>query len=193
MVAMSIVEAWPPAGHLFTVDDLERMPDDGRRYEILDGALVVSPRPRVLHQEVAAELAVQLRAACPGELRVIPEPAVMLSRYTEFDPDIVVVHQDHIDDIRVAEPPLLVVEVRSPSTALIDLNRKKAAYEKFGVPSYWIIDPDRDRPELTVFELGPDGSYLQAARVAGPASFPARKPFEVEIVPARLVAGLFPR
>jgi Uma2 family endonuclease len=193
MVVMSIVEAWPPAGHLFTVDDLDRMPDDGRRYEILDGVLIVSPRPRVPHQEVAFELAVELRAACPPELRVIPEPAVMLSRYTEFDPDIVVIHQDHIDDTRLAEPPLLIVEVRSPSTALIDLGRKKAAYEKFGVPSYWIIDPDRDRPELTVFELGQDGEYVQAARVEGPTSFPARKPFEVEIVPARLVAGLFPR
>jgi Uma2 family endonuclease len=83
--------------------------------------------------------------------------------------------------------------VRSPSTALIDLNRKKAAYEKFGVPSYWIIDPDRDRPELTVFELGPDGRYAQVAQVAGPASFPARKPFAVDIVPEELVAGLFPR
>jgi Uma2 family endonuclease len=193
MVVMSIVEAWPPAGHLFTVDDLDRMPDDGRRYELLDGVLIVSPRPRVPHQGVAFELAKLLDAACPPELRVIPEPAVMLDRHTEFDPDIVVIHQDHIGETRLAEPPLLIVEVRSPSTALIDLNRKKAAYEKFAVPSYWIIDPDRDRPELTVFELGPDGRYVQAARVGGTTSFPARKPFEVEIVPARLVAGLFPR
>jgi hypothetical protein len=60
-------------------------------------------------------------------------------------------------------------------------------------PSYWIIDPDRDRPELKVFELGPDGSYGPADRVAGPTSFPARRPFDVEIVPEMLVAGLFPR
>jgi Uma2 family endonuclease len=117
----------------------------------------------------------------------------MLSRDTEFDPDIIVLGADHIGDTRVAEPPLLVVEVRSPSTAMIDLTRKKAAYETFGVPSYWIIDPDRDRPELTVFELGPDGRYAEAGRVAGSTSFPAGKPFEVEVVPPRLVAGLFPR
>lgn len=192
MVVMSMQIDWPSAGRSLTVDDLDRMPDDGRRYELLDGALIVSPRPRVTHQEVALELAIELRAACPSHLRVIPEPAVMLSRHTEFDPDIVVIHQDHIDDTRLAEPPLLIVEVRSPSTALIDLNRKKVAYQEFGVPSYWIVNPDRDEPELTVFELS-GREYQQAARVAGDTPFQARKPFDVEIVPARLVEGLFPR
>jgi hypothetical protein len=75
MVVMSTTEAWPPAGQPFTVGELDLMPDDGRRYELLDGVLIVSPRPRVLHQEVALELCVQLREACPPELRVIPEPA----------------------------------------------------------------------------------------------------------------------
>lgn len=192
MVAMSIAEAWPRPGQLFTVDELDLMPDDGRRYELLDGVLIVSPRPRVLHQEVATELTVQLRAVCPAELRIIPEPAVMLSRLTEFDPDIVVIRQEQVRDVKLAEPPLLVVEVRSPSTALIDLNRKKMAYQEFGVASYWIVDPNPDRPELTVFELGPAG-YALAGRVAGDHPFPAKKPFEVEIVPARLVAGLFQR
>jgi Uma2 family endonuclease len=192
MVAMAVNAAWPTPGRLFTVDDLDRMPDDARRYELLDGVLIVSPRPRVGHQKVAFELAQVLEAGCPPELDVIREPAVMLSRLTEFDPDIAVINHDHIDDTRLTEPPRLIVEVRSPSTALIDLNRKKAAYEQFGVPSYWIVNPDRDNPELMVFELG-DSGYEQIAHVTGDSSFPAQKPFEVEIVPARLVAGLFPR
>jgi Uma2 family endonuclease len=192
MVVMSVLKDWPPAGHLFTVDDLDRMPDDGRRYELLDGALIVSPRPRIPHQEVAMELAVQLRAACPAQLRVIAEPAVQLARVTEFDPDIVVIHQDHVGETKLSEPPLLIVEVRSPSTALIDLNRKKTAYAKFGVPSYWILDPDRDRPELTVFELGPEG-FEETGCFRGATPFRTQRPFDVEIVPAELVAGLFPR
>jgi Uma2 family endonuclease len=193
MVTMTTNTGWPFAGSPFTIHDLDRMPDDGRRYEILDGALIASPRPVVWHQKVAFMLAKVLDDACPQGLDVIPEPAVALSDVTEFDPDIVVIHRRQLADTRLIEPPLLVVEVRSPSTAVIDLTRKKAAYEKFGVPSYWIIDPDRDRPELTVFELGADGKFAQVAQVAGPTSFPARKPFAVEIVPARLVAGLFPR
>jgi Uma2 family endonuclease len=192
MVAMTVSAAWPPSGQQFTVDDLDRMPDDTRRYELLDGVLIVSPRPRVLHQKVAFELAKALDDACPPSLLVIPEPAVILSRYTELDPDIAVIHQRQLDDTKLAEPPLLIVEVRSPSTALIDLNRKKLAYQEFGVPSYWIVDPDRDAPELIVFQLA-DGGYEQIALVTGGSSFPAQKPFEVEIVPARLVAGLFPR
>lgn len=193
MVAMSsIAEAWPAAGKPFSVDDLDLMPDDGRRYELLDGALIVSPRPRVPHQEVATELTLRLRAACPPHLRVIPEPAVQLTRSTEFDPDIVVIPQEHVRDAKLVKPPLLVVEVRSPSTALVDQNRKKTAYEAFGVPSYWIVDPDPDRPELTVFELGSTG-YAEVGRAVGARAFRAREPFDVEIVPADLVAGLFPR
>ncbi len=63
-----------------------------------------------------------------------PQPAVELGPQTEFDPDLVVVRMDQIGGAKSTAPPLLVVEIRSPSTALIDLNRKKAAYERFGVP-----------------------------------------------------------
>jgi Uma2 family endonuclease len=192
MVVMSTLKDWPPAGHLFTVDDLDRMPDDGRRYELLDGALIVSPRPRLPHQEAATELIVQLRESCPSHLRVIPEPAVQLAKVTEFDPDIVVIHQDRIRDAKLTDPPLLIVEVRSPSTALIDLNRKKTAYARFGVPSYWIFDPDPDRPELTVFELGPEG-FEERGCLRGATPFRTQRPFDVEVVPAKLVAGLSPR
>src|SRR5262252_10297480 len=103
MVGVSIAEAWPPAGQLFTVDQLDRMPDDGRRYELLDGVLIVSPRPRLLHQEAASELLVQLRAACPAELSVIAEPAVLLNRSTEFDPDIVVIRRELLREAKVTE------------------------------------------------------------------------------------------
>jgi len=192
MVGVSIAEAWPPAGQLFTVDQLDRMPDDGRRYELLDGVLIVSPRPRLLHQEAASELLVQLRAACPAELSVIAEPAVLLNRSTEFDPDIVVIRRELLREAKVTEPPLLIVEIRSASTALIDLNRKKAAYEQFGAPSYWIVDPDPDRPELTAFELGPDGRYGERDCVHGTAPFRALRPFAVDIIPARLVEGVLP-
>jgi Uma2 family endonuclease len=116
----------------------------------------------------------------------------MLTRITEFDPDIVVIRRELLREAKVTEPPLLIVEVRSPSTALIDLNRKKAAYEQFGVPSYWIVDPDLDRPELTVFELGPDGSYEESGRVQGATPFRAVKPFAVDVIPARLVEGVPP-
>jgi Uma2 family endonuclease len=124
MGVVSIAEAWPAAGQPFTVTELDRMPDDGRRYELLDGVLVVSPRPANPHQEVAAELLGLLRARCPADLRALPGPAVQLSRQTEFDPDIAVVRREQVSAAKCTEPPLPVVEIRSPSTALIDLNKK---------------------------------------------------------------------
>jgi len=191
MSVVSISEAWPAPGKPFTVAELDRMPDDGHRYELLDGVLVVSPRPGNPHQEVAAELLGLLRAACPAGLRALPEPAIQVSGQTEFAPDLVVIRQEQVQAAKCTEPPLLVVEVRSPSTALIDLNLKKAAYERFGVQSYWVVIPDPDTPELIVFELRA-GRYAQAARVSGDQPFAAIRPFAVEVVPARLVAGLRP-
>jgi len=189
MSAVTIDEAWPTASQPFNVEVLDRMPDDGRRYELLDGSLVVSPRPVLAHQDVAGELSYVLRQVCPPELRVLSEPAVQLSADTEFVPDIVVIRRNKLRGARLTTPPLLAVEVRSPSTALIGLNRKKTAYERFGVPSYWIVVPDPAAPELIAFELD-DGRYIQVAQVIGDKAFAASQPFAVTVVPADLVAAL---
>jgi len=186
---VNIAEAWPSPGKPFTVAELDRMPDDGHRYELLDGVLVVSPRPTPAHQVVAFTLASILDRAPPPEWQVVPEPAVMVSHDTEFAADIVVVARDQLSGTKITRPPNLAVKVRSPSTALIDLNLKKAAYERFGVPSYWVVIPDQSRPELIAFELC-DGRYEEAARVSGDKVFATHRPFGVEVAPARLVAGL---
>ena len=187
MSVVTIAEAWPAAGRPFTVAELDRMPDDGRRYELLDGVLIVSPRPTTIHQFVAMRLLRVLADACPEDLCVVPEPAVELGPQIEFDPDLVVVRMDQVGGAKFTEPPLLVVEIRSPSTALVDLNRKKAAYERFGVASYWIVNPDPPQPELTVFEVH-EGRYALVATTSGP--FVADRPFAVRIDPARLTDGL---
>jgi hypothetical protein len=87
---------------------------------------------------------------------------VQLSATTELDPDIVVIQREQVHAAKCTAPPLLVVEIRSPSTALIDLGHKKAACERFGVPLYWIVDPRIGNPSLTVFELVA-GHYRQTA------------------------------
>jgi Uma2 family endonuclease len=72
---MTIAEAWPTTSRAFTVDDLDQTPDDGRRYELVDGVLIVSPAPTVPHQVVLSELAVQLHHACPPDLFAAPRRA----------------------------------------------------------------------------------------------------------------------
>ena len=187
MSTMIFAEARPAAGVPFTVADLDRTPDDGRRYELLDGAIVVSPRPAIAHQRVGFRLAYVLEAACPQGLTVVPEPAVRLTGATELAPDIVVTRTDQATGMKLTEPPLLVVEVRSPRTALIDLSRKKGVYETFGVPSYWIVDPDLDGPEVTVFEVR-DGRYVRVVRTTQVVTL--ERPFAVTITPAELTRGL---
>ena len=191
MVAMTTTEPWPAAGQLFTVDDLERTPDDGRRYELVDGVLIVSPAPQVPHQLVLTELIVLLHGTCPPGLFVVAGPGVQMSDDTELIPDLVVIRQDQLAGRRVTRAPLLAVEIQSPSTALFDLNTKKAVYERFSIESYWVVIPDRDQPEVIAFELR-DGRYEQVAHVTDSQVFTATRPFDVGVVPARLVAGLLP-
>jgi Uma2 family endonuclease len=187
MSAVTIGEAWPGFGSPFTVAELDRMPSDGHRYELLDGVLVVSPRPTTVHQFVATRLISVLDRVCPEGLCVVSEPAVQIDPVTELSPDLVIVHLDEVGSAKFTAPPLLAVEVRSPSTALIDLNRKKAAYEKFGVPSYWIVDPEPGRPELTVFELRDSGYVLEATSTQ---PLTVSQPFTMTITPADLTRGL---
>jgi Uma2 family endonuclease len=85
---------------------------------------------------------------------------------------------------------VLAVEVLSPSGRLIDLNLKRAAYERMGTPSYWVLDPDV--PDLLVLELGADGRYQERARMAGEQAFEAQLPFPVRVVPSDLLGRLRP-
>jgi Uma2 family endonuclease len=77
-----------------------------------------------------------------------------------------VVGASSLETVFQETPPALVVEVASPRTRLYDRNRKKDVYQGFGISAYWIVEPDRDRPELTVFELR-SGAYEQTAHVTG--------------------------
>lgn len=84
--------------------------------------------------------------------------------------------------------PVLAVEVSSPSSVLNDLNNKKAAYQRLGVQSCWVIDPED--PTLTVFELDDMGVYEKVAEVRDADAFEARRPFPVRIVPVELLGRL---
>ncbi len=180
------------AGLPFTVDDLEAMPDDGHRYELIDGVLIVTPAPGWYHQESSAALLGQLRNACPAEFRVLPAPfGVRTSVNNELQPDILVARYGDLTPKNLPVAPVLAVEVLSASTALNDLNNKRAAYERMGAASYWVVDPD-EPGGLTVFELDAKGRYREVASVCGDEKFTTERPFPITIIPARLLDGLRP-
>lgn len=178
-----------PHGRPFTVDDLEAMPDDGNRYELIDGTLIVSPAPSFRHQKMALKLAARLDSLCPDDMHVLAAPfAVQESSSTEVQPDVLVGRDGDFTDKLLPVAPLLAVEVLSPSSALVDLNIKKAVYERMGAPSYWVVDPQQ--PSLIVFELDGDGRYQQVAEIKGDEVFEAQRPFPVRIVPVELLGTL---
>lgn len=154
--------------------------DEGPRYELIDGVVVVSPSPIVPHQRMSGSLHVMLRAACPGAFEVFAAPLdVRLADDTVVQPDLVVVRAEDAVEDHLAGVPLLVVELLSNATRGHDLLLKRARYEAAGIPSYWIIEPETR--EFTVLELL-DGRYVEMhAGVLGRPPVAVTRPFPVTL------------
>ena len=174
-----------PQSRALTRADLETMPDDGHRYELIDGTLLVTPSPARRHQRAAFRLARLLDDAASDDLEVLMAPFdVVLGDDTVLQPDVLVAPRAAFTDRDLPGPPLLAVEVLSPSTRLFDLNTKRARYELAGCPTYWVVDPAE--PGLTVWELR-DGRYAETAHASGAEAVTIHRPFPVVVVPAALV------
>jgi Uma2 family endonuclease len=175
---------WLPNRPL-TRADLETLPDDGHRYELIDGVLVVSPAPSWQHQAAVVELLVRLRDACPPELKVFVAPLdVSYTENTVLQPDVLVASRADLGERNLEGVPRLAAEVLSPSTRHLDLAFKRARYEAAGCPSYWVIDPSV--PSIVCWELA-DGTYREVGRATDDEQVMLTKPFPVTISPADLV------
>ncbi|HEV3358914.1 MAG TPA: Uma2 family endonuclease [Pseudonocardiaceae bacterium] len=172
-------------GGPLTVRDLQDMPDDGNRYELMDGELYKSPPGTTRHQQIVVQLGVRLEATRPPGMAVLPALAVVLNADTEVQPDLLAAPVEAFTKQNLPGPPSLAVEVLSPDSLVIDLSRKKEVYQRFGVPSYWVIDPLE--PSLLAFELDENGRYQTVAEVAGDKLFEATTPFPVRFVLTELL------
>lgn len=174
-----------PRDHPWTVADLHLLPEDGLRYELVDGTLLVSAAPSKLHQRVAANLFVQLRATCPPELEVFFAPTAYQPTSTRsFEPDLLVVNRDDPGTAAVTTPLALAVEVLSPASRSVDLVLKRELYRQAGVASYWVVDPLV--PSIEVCELV-DGAYLEPRRARGTTALSVTRPYALVLVPAHLL------
>lgn len=176
-----------PTRHTWTAADLAHTPDDGNRYELIDGTLLVTPSPVRRHQRASGRLHVVLALASPPDLEVIAAPFdVHLAEDTVVEPDLLVAPL--ADDRYLHGAPLLAVEILSPATHRVDLTLKKARYEAAGCPSYWVVDPGgagRDA-SITAWDLV-DGAYVEAGHAVGDDALHLEHPFPVDVVPADLV------
>jgi Uma2 family endonuclease len=130
-------------------DDYRAIPSDGKRWELLDGEVHVTPAPSPLHQRMVFRIAqaLQQHFRPPAEVFVAPVD-VILTPYDVMQPDVVVAATPAQVSARGIEgPPLLVVEVLSPATTAYDRTAKSQRYAHLGVPHYWIVDPASPRVE----------------------------------------------
>jgi Uma2 family endonuclease len=138
--------AMPAPTTEWTLEMLHAIPDDGKRYELVDGELLVSPSPSMPHQRVVSELHLLLGpwAREHGLEAFLAPSAITFSPRRELQPDLFVVpfiDGRRIRDTRDFTRLVLAIEVLSPSTARYDRVVKRPVYLEQGA-EYWIVDPD---------------------------------------------------
>jgi Uma2 family endonuclease len=150
---------------VLTYADYAAIPSDGKRYELHEGELSVTPAPGTRHQQIVGNLYLALRhhadAARLGQVFVSPVDCI-LSDTTVVQPDLVFVASTRLAVISargIEGPPTLVVEVLSPSTVSVDRAVKLQLYARHGVACYWIVDPDARRIDAYVLS---EGAYQPA-------------------------------
>lgn len=184
---MTTMSVMPRVTDDWTVDDLAQLPDDGLRYELVDGMLLVSPAPRPIHQRASARLFTTLNTACPPDLEVFFAPLDWQpDNRNSLEPDLLVVAKEDIGLENITEPLALAVEVLSPSSRLRDTTLKHAKYAEGGIGSYWIVDPNM--PSIIAYALE-RGEYVEVARGANADVVRLGEPFPVTVVPAQLIAA----
>lgn len=141
-----------------TYHDYQLLPDDGKRYEIIDGDLYMTPAPVTRHQIIAMRLSHALMTYLethPVGIVLAAPCDVLLSDVDILQPDLLVVLKNgtaRITDKNVQGPPDLVIEILSPGTAGRDRDLKRKRYEHFGVREYWLVDPDQNTVEILRLE-----------------------------------------
>ncbi len=182
--------AMPQPHTEWTLEMLHALPDDGNRYELIDGELLVSPSPSPHHQRVLARLYELVRRyvqTLSGYETFFAPAAITFSEHRELQPDLLVVplRDDGMPVERFQEVSrlLLAVEVLSPSTSRNDRYKKRPVYQQERVPEYWIVDPDarlveRWRPTDREPEVLTDKLEWQPDPGRAPLSIELEKVFE---------------
>lgn len=172
----------------YTVEDLERFPDDGNRYELLDGVLIVTPAPRLAHQRVAVGIAARLwnTVEVPGIGCVAGPGAISAPPFSQLEPDVLVFPARFGSAQKWTDVTehWLAVEVLSRSSRFYDREYKRDAYFQLGVRQVWLVDIEDRSVDIWHSRVGHE-VVRDVIRWQVPAS-----PLEVMIALADLFAGL---
>jgi len=166
----------------WTVDDLYALPDDGFRYEIFDGSLLVSPPPEFSHASTATILRDALNRQGSDNFALLDSPGLYVTPTKYYIPDLVVIARERLRDRGRCLGPAdvrLAVEVVSPNNPSNDLVLKRHAYAAAGIPRYWIVD-ERDKT-ITVLGLDGSGGYSQLAVARRGQALRADEPYPLTV------------
>lgn len=176
----------------WTYAEYARLPDDGNRYEVIDGEVCVTPAPGPPHQKVAGRLYVALQpyVEANGLGEVLWDVDLLFVTGQYLRPDLVVVPPEAlggITDRGVESTPGLVVEVLSPHSGHIDRGKKPSRYRDFGVPEYWVVD--RFARVVEVYRL-PERGLEPESRADVVVWQPASRVPALELEVPKLFAGV---
>lgn len=159
---MTVMTTLPFRPDGWTVDDLDLLPDDALRYELSDGALIVTPLPQIRHDDLAAQLVLRLGGALPPEHRVAAAAGVYFDLHNYRQPDVSVYRREAASGRRLeVADVLLAVEIMSPTSVSTDQVTKPAQYAAAGIRCFWRLEPDP--LVLITYELAGD-VYRETAR-----------------------------
>jgi Uma2 family endonuclease len=180
-----------PAAHAgpWTERDLLALPDDGQRYELVEGRLLVSPSPGSLHQWAAKRLVQVLDHSAPADLGAVEAVGVRIPGGSLLIPDVVIAQKAAIlanSSALEASEVSLVVEIVSVSSIIMDKFTKPMIYAQAEIPNFWRVDLTGG-PAITAFCLM-DGSYQEVEAARGAQRLVVANPFKIEIDPSRLVS-----
>jgi Uma2 family endonuclease len=177
IAGMDQEDAMPPTGFAdtrWTYADLERLPADGLRHEIIDGMHYVTPSPNLRHQRLVGRLFAGftlhlLEHPDAGEAFLSPLD-VVFSEFDVVEPDLLFVTPDQQDILtpkHVRGAPAIVIEILSPGTRRVDETIKFRLFERSSVREYWLVDPELD--QIKVYRRADDGTFPRVAELSAEA------------------------
>jgi Uma2 family endonuclease len=155
---------YPPSPGGWTAEDLDHLPPEAPRLELIDGALILTSPQSLFHMSVVGRLWARLDAVAPDDVTVVREITVVLGKRQRPDPDITVLSTTSFDVSRTwypAEDVLLAIEVVSDESVIRDRSTKPYLYAEAGIRYFWRIEQENSLPIVYTYELDPaTGTYV---------------------------------